>query len=127
MIPIQGQANQTILRRPGEDVMRRTGEVVRAGDAILAIAELKPSEIVAYVSEGQLGLVREKTPVEIVKNRPPEQKARCEVMYVGPTMELMPEQLWQNPAVPQWGRPIVIKIPDRLELIPGELVGIRTL
>ena len=128
VIPIQGQANQTILRRPGEDVMRRAGEVVRAGDTILAIAELKPSEVVAYVSEGQLGLVREKSPVEIVKNRPPEDKARSEVTYVGPTMELMPEQLWRNPTVPQWGRPIVIEIPaGRLELIPGELVGIRTL
>ena len=127
VIPIQGQANQTILRRPGEDVIRRAGEVVRAGDTILAIAELKPSEIVAYVSESQLGLVREKTPVEIVKNRPPEQKARCEVMYISPTMELMPEQLWHNPAVPQWGRPIVIEIPEGLELVTGELVGIRTL
>ncbi|MGB2862888.1 MAG: HlyD family efflux transporter periplasmic adaptor subunit, partial [Sedimentisphaerales bacterium] len=127
VIPIQGQANQTILRRPGEDVMRRAGEVVRAGDAILAVAELKPSEIVAYVSESQLGLVREKTPVEIVKNRPPEYKATCEVTYVGPTMELMPEQLWRNPAFPQWGRPIVIEIPEGLELVAGELVGIRTL
>jgi len=127
VIPILGQANQTILRRPGEDVIRRAGEVVRAGDTILAIAELKPSEIVAYVSESQLGLVREKTPVEIVKNRPPEQKARCEVTYVSPTMELMPEQLWRNPAVPQWGRPVVIEIPEGLELVTGELVGIRTL
>ena len=127
VIPIQGQANQTLLRRPGEDVMRRADEVVRAGETILAIAELKPSEVVAYVGEGQLGLVREKSPVEIVKNRPPEQRARSEVTYVGPTMELMPEQLWRNPTIPQWGRPIVIEIPDRLELIPGELVGIRTL
>jgi multidrug resistance efflux pump len=124
VIPIQGRANQTILRRPGEDVMRRAGEVVRAGDTILAVAELKPSEIVAYVSESQLGLVREKTPVEIVKNRPPKP---CEVTYVGPTMELMPEQLWLNPAVPQWGRPIVIRIPEGLELVAGEMVGIRTL
>jgi multidrug resistance efflux pump len=127
IIPIQGQANQTILRRPGEDVIRRTGEVVRAGDAILAVAELKPSEVVAYVSESQLGLVQEKTVVEIVKSRPPEQKARCEVTSVGPTMELMPEQLWRNPAVPQWGRPIVIKIPERLELVSGELVAVGTL
>jgi multidrug resistance efflux pump len=127
VIPIQGQANQTILRRPGEDVIRRAGEVVRAGDTILAVAELKPGEIVAYVSESQLGLVREKTPVEIVKNRPPEQKARCEVTYIGPTMELMPEQLWRNPAVPQWGRPIVIEIPEGMELVAGEMVGIRTL
>ncbi|OHB82596.1 MAG: hypothetical protein A2Z38_12505 [Planctomycetes bacterium RBG_19FT_COMBO_48_8] len=127
VIPIQGQANQTILRRPGEDVIRRAGEVVRAGDTILAVAELKPSEIVAYVSESQFGLVQEKTAVEIVKNRPPEQKARCEVTYVGPTMELMPEQLWSNPTVPQWGRPIVIEIPEGMELVAGELVGIRTL
>jgi len=127
VIPIQGQANQAILRRPGEDVIRRAGEVVRAGDTILAIAELKPSEIVAYVSESQLGLVREKNPVEIIKNRPPEQKARCEVTYVGPTMELMPEQLWRNPAIPQWGRPIIIEIPEGMELVAGEMVGIRTL
>jgi len=127
VIPIQGQANQTILRRPGEDVIRRAGEVIRTGDPILAVAELKPSEIIAYVNENQLGLVQKKTEVEIVKNRYPEQKARSEVMYIGPTIELMPERLWRNPNVPQWGRPIVIEIPERLELISGELVGIRTL
>ena len=127
VIPIQGQANQAILRRPGEDVIRKAGEVVRAGDTILAVAELNPSEIVAYVSESQLGLVRENTPVEIIKSREPAQKARCEVTYIGPTMELMPEQLWRNPVIPQWGRPVVIKIPERLELVSGELVGVRTL
>jgi multidrug resistance efflux pump len=127
VISLQGRANQAILRRPGEDVIRRAGEVVQAGDSILAIAEFRPSEIVAYVNESQLGLVKEKTPVEIVKSRPPEQKARCEVDYVGPALELMPEQLWRNPAVPQWGQPIVIKIPEGLELVAGELVGIRAL
>ena len=127
VISIQGQANQATLRRPGEDVIRQAGEVIRAGDSVLAVAELKPSEIVAYVSETQLGLVQEKTPVEIVKSRPPEQKARCEVDYIGPALELMPEQLWINPNVPQWGRPIIIRIPEGLELVAGELVGIRTL
>jgi hypothetical protein len=39
----------------------------------------------------------------------------------------MPEQLWRNPAIPQWGRPIVIRIPKGLELVAGELVGVRTL
>lgn len=127
VISIQGQANQAILRRPGEDVIRQVGEVVRAGDSILAVAEREPSEIVAYVSESQLAAVRENTPVEIVKSRPPEQKARCEVEYIGPALELMPEQLWLSPAVPQWGRPIIIKIPEGLELVAGELVGVRTL
>jgi multidrug resistance efflux pump len=127
VISIQGRANQAILRRAGEDVIRQAGEVVQAGESILAVAESRPSEIVAYVSESQLDLVREKTPVEIVKSRPREQRAQCEVTYIGPTLELMPEQLWRNPAVPQWGRPIVIRIPEGLELVAGELVGVRTL
>ncbi|MBN1804652.1 MAG: HlyD family efflux transporter periplasmic adaptor subunit [Sedimentisphaerales bacterium] len=127
VIPIQGQANQAILRRPGEDVIRRAGEVIRAGDTILAVAEIKPSEIVAYIAEHQLDLIQEQTVVEIIKNRPPEQKARCAVTYIGPTIELMPEQLWRNPTIPQWGRPVVIEIPDGMELVSGELVGIRDL
>ena len=127
VISIQGRANQAILRRPGEDVIRQAGEVVRAGDSILAVAELTPTEIVAYVSETQLGAIQEKAPVEIIKSRPPEQKARCEVDYIGPAMELMPEKLWLNPAFPQWGRPIIIRIPEGLELVAGELIGIRTL
>jgi multidrug resistance efflux pump len=127
VISIQGRANQTALRRPGEDVIRRAGEVVQAGDSILAIAKSKPVEIVAYVGESQLGLVQERTPVEIIKSRPPEQKAQCEVEYIGPALELMPEQLWRNPTIPQWGQPIVIRIPEGMELIAGELVGIRAL
>ncbi|MBN2183462.1 MAG: HlyD family efflux transporter periplasmic adaptor subunit [Sedimentisphaerales bacterium] len=127
VISLQGRANQAILRRPGEDVIRRTGEVIQAGESILSVAENRPSEIIAYVSESQLGLVDERTQVEVFKSRPPEQKARCEVKYIGPTLELMPEQLWRNPNFPQWGQPIVIKIPEGLELIAGELVGIRAL
>ena len=127
VISIQGRANQAILRRPGEDVIRQIGEVVRAGDSILALAEFTPSEIVAYVSETQLGLIQEKAPVEIIKSRTPEQKAQCHVDSVGPALELMPEQLWLNPAFPQWGRPIIIRIPEGMELVAGELVGIRTL
>jgi len=127
VISLQGRANQAILRRPGEDVIRRAGEVVQAGDSILVIAEIKPSEVVAYVNESQLGLVGEKTQVEIIKSRPLEQKARCEVDYIGPALELMPEQLWRNPNFPQWGQPIVIKIPEGLELVAGELVGVKAL
>jgi hypothetical protein len=127
VIPLQGQANQTILRRAGEDVIRRAGEVVRAGDTILAVAELKPGEIVAYVQEEALGQVKEDAPVEIIKDREPPQIARSQITQIGPTMELMPERLWLNPTVPQWGRPVVIKIPQGMELVTGELVGIRNL
>jgi multidrug resistance efflux pump len=127
VISIQNRAKQATSLRPGEDVIRRTGEVVRAGDSILEVAELKPSEIVAYINESQLGQIQEKDKVEIVKNRTPAQKIRCEVLLVSPIMELLPEQLWLNPNTPRWGRPVIIKIPDNIELVSGETVGVRIL
>ncbi|MCX5645391.1 MAG: HlyD family efflux transporter periplasmic adaptor subunit [Phycisphaerae bacterium] len=127
VIPIPGQRNDALQQRPGEEVMRHVGEVVRAGDCILAVAEAKPTEIIMYVSEQQLGSLKERMPVELVKARTPAQIARSEIASIGPTIELMPQRLWRSPNLPQWGRPVLIGIPAGLELVPGEVVGIRGL
>jgi multidrug resistance efflux pump len=127
VIPVQQRANEVRLLRPGEKTLRRPGEVVVAGDPILAIAEARPSEIIAYVGDRQLGQVKEKMLVELIKDREPPQIATSQITHVGPTMELIPERLWRNPNIPQWGRPVVIEVPEGLELVPGEMVGIRIL
>jgi len=127
VVGLQANTNEVAFRRPGENVLRRPGEVVTAGDPIFAVAETEPSEIIAYVNEAQLGQVREKMPVELIKNTQPSQIAWSEVIFVGPTAELMPERLWRNISIPQWGRPIIVNIPEGLELVPGEIVGIRGL
>jgi len=127
IIPISVQRNDALSQRPGEQVMRRVGEVVTAGDPILAVAEKEPTEIVAYVSDQQLSMLRENMPVELVKIRTPAQIAESAIASVGPTMELMPQRLWRNPTIPQWGRPVLIAIPPGLSLVPGEVVGIRGL
>jgi hypothetical protein len=127
VIPIHGQRNDALLQRPGEEILRRPGEVVRAGDPILAVAEAEPSEVVAYVSEQQLGSLKEQMRVELVKTRMPAQIARSEIAEMGPTIELIPQRLWRNPNIPQWGLPVLIRIPAGLSLVPGEVVGIRGL
>ncbi|OHB68135.1 MAG: hypothetical protein A2Y77_04670 [Planctomycetes bacterium RBG_13_62_9] len=127
VIPIHARTNDALNQRPGEDVLRRRGEVVAAGDAILAVSEEKPSEIVAYVDEQLLGSLKEQMPVDVVKTRTPAQVARSKVAYIGPTIELMPQRLWRNPAILQWGRPVLIEVPPGLDIVPGELVGIRGL
>jgi len=125
VIQILVNANQ--LRRPGEDVLRKPGEVVLAGDPILAVAETEPTEVITYISEEQLGKVKERTAVKLIKNTQPAQIAGSQVVKLGPVMEQMPQQLWRNPNIAQWGRPVLIKIPPGLKLIPGETVGIRGL
>jgi multidrug resistance efflux pump len=127
VIPIQQQANEARLRRPGEKIIGRPGEVVTAGEPILAVARARPDEIIAYIGERQLGQLRENTPVEIIKERQPPQIARSQIIQIGPTVELMPERMWLNANIPQWGRPVLIEIPEGLELIPGEMIGIRRL
>jgi multidrug resistance efflux pump len=127
IIPIPGNSNEIDLRRPGENLLRRAGEVVRAGEPIFAVVETEPHEIVAYVNERQLSRVREGTAVRLIKNTEPAQMAISQVTYVSPVLERMPERLWVSPAVPQWGRAVLIGVPPGLELVSGELVGIRGL
>jgi multidrug resistance efflux pump len=127
VIPIQQQTNEAGLLRPGEKIIGRPGEVVTAGEPILSIAEDRPNEIIAYIGERLLGQLQANMPVELIKEREPPQIARSQITQIGPTMELMPERMWLNPNIPQWGRPVLIEIPEGLELIPGETVGIRRL
>jgi len=127
VIQIQVNANQAALRRPGEDVLRKPGEIVLAGDPILVVAETEPTEIVAYVGQGQLAKVKETMVVQLIKSTEPAQIASSQVVRLGPTTELMPQRLRINPNVAQWGRPVLIKIPPGLKLLPGETVGIKGL
>ncbi len=127
IIPIHGQRNDMVLQRPGEDVVRRPGEVVRAGDPILAVAEAEPNEVVAYVDEQQLGRLKERMPVELIKTQMRAPPVPSKIRTIGPTIELMPQRLWRNPNVPQWGLPVLVEIPPGLKLVPGEVVGIRGL
>ncbi|MFC1792419.1 hypothetical protein ACFL3Q_02390, partial [Planctomycetota bacterium] len=101
--------------------------VFTAGEPILSIAEARPSEIIAYIGDRLLGQVEKNMPVELIKDRMPPQIARSQITQIGPTMELMPERMWLNPNMPQWGRPVSIEIPEGLELISGEMIGIRRL
>jgi multidrug resistance efflux pump len=118
MSPFDGVVNQ---------INRGAGEAVSAGDPILVVAEAKPTEIVAYAREDQLGRIRERMRVELIKGAEPAQVAASQVVQLGANIELMPQQLWRNPNVAQWGRPLLIRIPPGLELVPGETVGIRGL
>lgn len=108
-------------------IWRRSGEALQTGEAVVTVAQAVPTEVVAYAKENQISQVRENMRVELVKSNRPQQVAASQVVYVGPVMELMPERLWQNPNLPQYGLPVLIKIPPGMELLPGELVGVRGL
>lgn len=125
------QRHSLELRSPVNGVVsqiwRNAGEAVTAGDPIVTIAETRSSEVIGYAQASMVSLVRENMSVVVIKPTEPMQMVEATITYVGPVVEEMPAQLWQNPAMPQWGRPFVVTIPPDLAVIPGEVVGIRGL
>jgi len=105
------------------------GEAVLAGEPILTIAEVKPTEIIAYALEDQVNQIQKGMVVELVKQSEPKKTeiARSQIIYIGPIVEQLPARLWRNPNVPEWGRPFLVKAPPQMKLIIGEVVGIRRL
>ena len=108
-------------------VLRQPSEAVLAGEAILVVTNTEPENIIAYTNEEFINLIQEGLTVELIKMSDPARITRSEVIYVGPTVEQLPVRLWQNPNVPQWGRPFLIEAPPDMELTVGEAVGIRRL
>ena len=121
------------LKAPSDGVvsqiLHRPLEVVLAGEPILTVAEPNVTEIIGYATENSMNYIHEGLAVELIKNSEPTrvQIERSEVTYVGPVIEQIPAQLWQNPNIPQWGRPFRVKAPTQMKLIVGETVGIRRL
>jgi multidrug resistance efflux pump len=118
------------LRAPFDGVVslvqHTAGEAVLAGEPILTIAKKEPENIVAYATEKQVSRVQENTVVQLIdRNSTPNLMVDSQVVYVGPTVEQMPARLWRNPNIPQWGRPVLVKIPPSLKLVPGAVVGVR--
>lgn len=94
---------------------------------ILTITEERPSSIIAYVNENLAGQFAPRIKVEIIKGTEPKQIGQSEITYIGPRLEQLPVRLWRNPTIPQWGRLMKIEIPVKMQLIPGEMVGIKSI
>lgn len=101
------------------------GQTVSRDMPILTLAAPSVEFVTAWVSPEQSGAVRLHQPVEVIKTSSPRKVLRSEIAEIGPAVELIPERLWKNPTVPEWGRPVRIPVHPELQLVPNELVGIR--
>jgi multidrug resistance efflux pump len=92
---------------------------------LLTLVSPSVEYITAWLDPSSCHFVKPHQPVEVIKTSSPPKVLRSEIAEVGPAVELMPERLWKNPSVPEWGRPIRIPVHPDMQLIPNELVGIR--
>jgi multidrug resistance efflux pump len=116
--PISGQISQVLCRQ---------GQAVVPGEPIMTIAELGVKEIVTFLAETDDRVVQRQSLVRVASLRRPARATESYVVRLGPGVELMPERLWRDPAIPSYGRAVVIAANPALNLTPGELIQVKFL
>jgi len=130
MASIQRRQNLT-LTAPFDghvtDIQSTLTEVVDVNQPILTITEANPSLVVAYIDNYYADELKTNMDIQVVKLGTHIQMAECTIDSIGAVVEQLPQQLWRDPTIPQWGRPFLVQVRGNLNLVAGERVGLRRL
>jgi multidrug resistance efflux pump len=116
--PVVGQVSQILCQR---------GQAVEPGEPILLIAEQSVREIIAYLDEETGSRVTENTPVLVANRSAGGTVAESVVVRVSPAVQMLPQRLWRDPRVPDYGRAVVIAASPTMGLTPGQMVDVKVL
>ena len=114
--PFDGIIN-SLAYKPGQTVVR--------GDEIMTIIKPQPDIITTWVRQKNMNQFILNTRVEVVSLNEPRLSFLSQVSNISASMELMPERLWKNPTIPEWGRSVQIPIQPSFACIHNEIVGIK--
>jgi multidrug resistance efflux pump len=123
--------DQLIIRAPIDGVicaiLHRPGENIRAGSAIVTIADPHGQHIVSYVRPDQRFQPLAGMTTEVRSRSPASRPVATRIERVGPHVEAVPLHLCRDPKTPEWGLPVLIAIPEGLPARPGELLDVSIL
>ena len=124
---VETQSEALVLKSPVAGrvsrILAARGQSVVAGEPILLIEEEAVREIVAYLREGDIRTVAPSSKVRITSVRS-GRVADSIVIAVGPGLEALPQRLWANPQVAEYGLGVTIGASPLMALTPGELVSV---
>jgi multidrug resistance efflux pump len=123
---IESQRESLILRTPVggrvSQVLATAGQAVVAGEPIVILDEDGVQDVVAWLREGED--VPLSTPVRLVEMHS-GRVAESVVTGVSPGIDALPQRLWRDARVPEYGRGVMIAASPELSLTPGALVRVR--
>jgi|GEM_PF-725692 len=106
------------------EIYRRPGQAVRAGEPILRVANPDSMYIVSYVRQPYRVILKPNSIVGVQVRSIPIRGAETTIDRIGPQIESIPTRQLRDPLKPEWGLPVRIRVPNELNLTPGELVNI---
>lgn len=98
------------------------GQAVVAGEPIMVLTESRTNEVIAYARAEDGVAVRAQDPVRVRTFSRPNESIEARVVRVAESVELLPMELWRDPARPEYGRPFMIYLSGQTQWMPGEKV-----
>ena len=116
--PFDGIVN-TLSCKPGQTVVR--------GDAIMTIVRPTPESITAWIPQKNIGKFAQNMKVKVVSLNTPRRSFVSQIANMSPSLELIPQQLWRNPTIPEWGRSIQVPIQPSFACLHNDIARITTI
>ena len=122
-------ARELVVRAPVDghvaSLTGHRGRIVAAGDALLTLIPSGILEVEVFIPEVVLRALKVEDPVLISSTLEPNRTVESKVMRVAPDVRAIPERLWANPTIPEYGRVALVRGAPALGLTPGERVLLR--
>jgi len=103
------------------------GGTVLAGTPLLTITSPASHRAVAYIKEDEAREIKQGDAVLVSCQRKAGSVIKARILKVSPKFEEVPERVRRNPALPEWGRAIIVGNFPLGHFHPGESVNIRLL
>jgi len=122
-------ARELVVRAPVDghvaSLTGHRGRVVTAGEALLTLIPDGVLEVEVFLPEESLGALSVDDTVLLTSALDPALSAESLVVRIAPDVRALPERLWLDPAVPQYGRVALVRGAPALGLSPGQRVLVR--
>lgn len=105
----------------------KSGQTVVRGDPIMTLIKPTAETITAWVRQEDVDKYELNMPVEVVSMDTSSKVFSSQISNIGSSFELVPQRLWRNPTIPEWGRSVQIPIQPNFQCVHNEIVGIRAI
>lgn len=114
----------TIAGRVGL-VEAHPGQALLAGALVARIEASDARNVTVFLPEPMAAEGEAPEVVLLSRRASPAELAAAEVVGYGRGVEELPVRLWRQPQVPEYGRTLIVRPPESLALVPGEVLGVR--
>lgn len=114
--PIAGRV-AAILQRPGEETL--------VDQPVVLVSSASSSSIVTWIKEDEIWLARVGAEIDVRRPSVPSIVGRGEIESLGPAVVEVPPHALRDPAVREFGLPVMLRAPTSFALVPGERVQVR--